>query len=145
MVATYDRHEIRFAYPENWVLSEEYQGSDSHCVTLQSPGSAFWMLQAVASSKSIESLATETLRSVKQEYGDVEVLRVEEAIEGTPSVGYDLYFYCLDFLVSSQIRCFSRHDRSCVLLYQAEDSEFDRMRPVFAAITASLFGARPRA
>lgn len=144
MVATYDRHEIRFVYPDNWELSEEYQGADSHCVTLQSPGSAFWMLQAVTSSKSLESLATETLRSVKQEYGDVEVLRVEEHIEGTPSIGYDLYFYCLDFLVCSKIRCFSRDDRSCVLLYQAEDAEFDRMLPVFAAITASLFGASPR-
>lgn len=145
MVATYDRHEIRFVYPDNWELSEEYQGSDSHCVTLQSPGSAFWMLQAVTSSKSLESLATETLRSVKQEYGEVEVLRVDEDIEGIPSLGYDLYFYCLDFLVSSKIRCFTRFDRSCVLLYQAEDTEFDRMLPVFAAITASLFGARPRA
>jgi hypothetical protein len=141
MVATYDRHEIRFAYPDNWELSEEYQGSDSHCVTLQSPGSAFWMLQAVAAPKSIERLATESLRSVKQEYGDVEVVRVQEEIEGTPSIGYDLYFYCLDLLVSSQIRCFTLNNRSCVLLCQAEDTEFDRTRPVFAAITASLFGA----
>jgi len=144
MVATYDRHEIRFAYPDNWVLSEEYQGSDSHCVTLQSPGSAFWMLQAIAADKSNESLATETLRSVKQEYGDVEVVRTEEDIQGKPSIGYDLHFYCLDFIVSAQIRCFTLNERSCVLLYQAEDMEFDRIAPVFAAITASLFGASTR-
>ena len=87
MVATYDRHEISFVYPENWELSEEYQSADTHCVTLQSPGSGFWMLQAVRTSKSPELLAAEALRSVKQEFGDVEVVRVEEELEGTPAGG----------------------------------------------------------
>ena len=138
MVATYDRHEIRFVYPENWELSEEYQSADTHCVTLQSPGSGFWMLQALRTSKSLELLAAEALRSVKQEFGDVEVVRVEEELEGTPAVGYDLLFYCLDFIVDSKVRSFSVEGRSYVLLWQAEDKEFDAISPVFAAITAEL-------
>jgi hypothetical protein len=44
-------------------------------------------------------LAAETLHSVKQELEDIEVVHVEEDIEGTHSVGYDLLFYCLDFIV----------------------------------------------
>lgn len=138
MVATYDRHGIRFAYPENWTLSEDYQGADSHCVTLQSPHSGFWMLQALETTKSADLLAAEALRSVKQEYGDVEVVRVEEQIDGLQSVGYDMTFYCLDFIVSAKIRSFLRAQRKYVLLWQAEDAEFEHLQAIFSAITASL-------
>ena len=44
MVASYHKHGISFRYPDNWVMSEEAR-SQIHCVTLQRPGSAFWMLQ----------------------------------------------------------------------------------------------------
>jgi hypothetical protein len=144
MVATYDRHGISFVYPENWQFSEELQGADTHCVTLQSPGSGFWMLQALHTTKSPELLAAEALRSVKQEYEDVEVARVDEQIEGTQCVGYDLFFYCLDFVVSSRVRSFSLDDRTCLLLWQAEDTEFEKIGPVFAAITASLLSPAKR-
>jgi hypothetical protein len=138
MVATYDRHGIRFAYPENWELSEDYQGADSHCVTLQSPQSGFWMLQALETTKSADMLAAEALQSVKQEYGEVEVVRVDEEIEGTWSVGYDMLFYCLDFIVSAKVRSFLLEHRRYVLLWQAEDNEFEHLDAVFSAITASL-------
>lgn len=138
MVATYDRHGIRFVYPENWEFSEEFHDADSHCVTLQSPGSGFWMLQALQTTKSPDLLAAEALRSVKQEYEEVEVARVDEEIEGVRSVGYDLVFYCLDFIVSSSVRSFSLDDRRFLLLWQAEDKEFQKISPVFAAITMSL-------
>ncbi len=144
MVATYERHGISFAYPDNWEFSEEYQGADTHCVTLQSPGSGFWMLQFLQTSKSPELLAAEALHSVKQEYGDVEVVRVEEEIEGTHSVGYDLSFYCLDFIVSSRVRSFAFGNRTFVLLWQAEDTEFDKISPVFLAITTSLLNPSRR-
>jgi len=144
MVATYDRHGISFVYPENWEFSEEFQDADTHCVTLQSPGSGFWMLQALQTSKSPELLAAEALQSVKQEYEDVEVARIDEEIEGVRSVGYDLLFYCLDFIVSSSVRSFSLDGRRFLLLWQAEDKEFQKINPVFAAITMSLLNPAKR-
>jgi hypothetical protein len=102
------------------------------------------MLQAMQTSKSPELLAAEALRSVKQEYEDVEVVRVEEEIEGTYSVGYDLLFYCLDFVVSSKVRSFSHDHRTFVLLWQAEDQEFEKISPVFSAITTSLLNPEKR-
>ena len=72
-------------------------------------------------------------------------VRVEEEIEGTHSVGYDLLFYCLDFIVSSRVRSFSFENRTFVLLWQAEDKEFDEISPVFSAITTSLLNPSKRA
>ncbi len=139
MVAKYDRFGVRFLYPDNWKVQEENPQPQTHCVTLQSPGSAFWMLQLMQTEESPERLSAEVLYSFKQDYDEVEVSRIEEEIHGTPSIGYDIQFYCLDFVVASQIRSFHLLDRACVLLIQAEDSEFEQMEPVFRAITASLF------
>ena len=50
-------------------------------------------------------------------------------------------FYCLDFLVTSQVRAL-RHGHAVYLLtYQAEDREFDQLADVFRAITASMLAA----
>ncbi len=138
MVATYDRFGVRFLYPENWTVQEENPQPQTHCVTLQSPGSGFWMLQIMQTSQSPERLAAEVLHSFKQDYDEIEVSRVDDEIQGTPSVGYDLQFYCLDFVVSSTVRSFPLIDQVCVLVCQAEDNEFERIGPVFDAITTSL-------
>ena len=138
MAATYDRHGITFLYPENWHVNEEAPHAHTHCVTLQSPGSGFWMLQAFQTGESPERLASEALRSIKQEYSDIEVERVEEDIAGVTAIGYDLQFYCLDFVVSSSVRSFTLADRVFVLLWQAEDTEFDQISRVFSAISTSL-------
>lgn len=138
MVATYERHGIRFLYPDNWTVQEDEALPGVHCVTLQSPGSGFWLLQVLRSPQSPKRLADETLSSVKQDYDEVEVDTADEEIFGISLTGYDLQFYCLDFVVSAHVRSFSLGDRSCVLLSQAEDSEYDEIAPVFSAITTSL-------
>ena len=138
MVATYNRYGIRFLYPENWTVHEESPQPQTHCVTLQSPGSGFWILQVLQTQQPPRKLAAEVLHSVRQDYDDVEAVDVQEDIDGMSSVGYDMQFYCLDFVVSSNVRSFSLLNRSYVLLFQAEDNEFQEMAPVFQAITTSL-------
>ncbi|MBM4091794.1 MAG: hypothetical protein FJ276_20560 [Planctomycetes bacterium] len=138
MTASFDRHGIAFQYPANWRVSDERVTSRVHCVTLQSPGSGFWMLQVVPRGEAIDGLVDQIIRSVQQEYEEVEMLRVEELIGATPATGFDLHFFCLDLLVCAQIRSFVLPGKTCVLLCQAEDHEFDRIAPVFLAITVSL-------
>ncbi len=145
MVAKYDRCGIRFLYPDNWKVQEDTPQPHVHCVTLQSPGSGFWMLQTLESNESLEQLTSEVLASVREDYEEVEVHPAHEDVEGIPLSGYDLQFYCLDFVVSAKVRSFSLPDRVCLLLFQAEDSEFEKVVPVFAAITASLIQEAHRA
>jgi len=138
MVGTYDRHGIQFFYPENWKIQENRSGRDSHCVTLQSPESGFWMLHVYESRESLERLASEVKQSLQKEYQEVDVEPAVESIGGISMGGYDLQFYCLDFVVTARVRSFLLDGRACVLLSQAEDAEFDRIAPVFTAITTSL-------
>ena len=138
MVATYDRNGIRFLYPDNWQVQEDNPQPQAVCVTVQSPGSGFWMLQIFPSGPPLEQLASEAVQSVQQDYEDVEVAVAREDVEGTLLAGFDLQFFCFDFLVSARVRGFSLQDRLCLLLTQAEDSEFEQIAPVFSAITTSL-------
>jgi len=138
MVGTYNRHDIQFCYPENWKIQENRSDRGSHCVTLQSPESGFWMLHVYESPESLQRLASEVKQSLQKEYQEVDVDPAVENIEGISMGGYDLQFYCLDFVVTARVRSFLLDGRACVLLSQAEDSEFDRIAPVFTAITTSL-------
>ena len=69
MVATYERHGIRFLYPENWDLQEDSRGADTQCVTLQSPGGGFWMLQIVETQQSLERLVAEDRNNRQAQLG----------------------------------------------------------------------------
>ena len=144
MVATYDRQGITFLYPRNWTISEELPPSECRCVTVQSPESGFWMLQTFAGTETPERLAAEALQSLKQEYGELEVIPIEEGMGATRLIGYDLQFFYLDLLVRCQVRSFALADSNCVVLCQAEDGEFDQLAQVFSAITTSLLKAAAR-
>jgi len=142
MVATYDRHGITFLYPRNWTLTtEDSPHSECRCVTVQSPESGFWMLQTFGGPETPERLAAEALQLLKQDYGELEVVPIDEEMGATRLVGYDLQFFYLDFLVRCQVRSFALADSNCVVLCQAEDGEFDQLAQIFSAITTSLLKA----
>lgn len=138
MVGTYEGHGIRFLYPDNWKVQENRPEPDAHCVTLQSPESGFWMLHIYESRESLARLAYAVKQSLQKEYEQVDVELATEDIEGKPLNGYDLQFCCLDFVVTASVRSFLLNGRACVLLSQAEDAEFEKLAPVFSAITTSL-------
>ena len=77
--------------------------------------------------------------AMRVEYPDLETHEAEETIAGEPAIGIDMFFLCLDFVISSQVRIFRRGHATYVINCQAEDREFDQLRPVFAAITLSFF------
>lgn len=138
MTGKFDVAGTSFSYPENWTVTEEEGASPNRCVTLQSPESGFWMLQVYDESLTPEEVSAQVLRSVRQEYEDVEITEVHQSFEATETVGYDLEFYYLDFVIAARVRSFELPGHTCAVLCQAEDREFDRSWPVFQAITTSL-------
>ena len=59
--------------------------------------------------------------------------------------GWDLNFYCLDLTNTAQVRAVETPAATYLLLAQAEDREWDRVAPVFAAMTASFMAGLPSA
>jgi hypothetical protein len=138
MPARYDKSGIQLLYPENWRVVEEQTGDWPHGVTLQSPGGALWEVEVYPSHVELTDLIAQFLQAMRAEYEELEAQTTSEDICEQPAVGYDLSFFCLDFLVTCQVRCLRSGHRTLLLSYQAESREFDRQERVFAAITHSL-------
>lgn len=140
MSKTYDNIGLRFRYPENWEIGEESASSFPLSVSLETPGGGFWSAQVFDTSDPHET-TMEILKTMREEYKQLEADSVIETIDPHQLCGFDLHFYCLDLLVSASIRGVTlpgSHPRCLVVMYQAEDREFDRLQPVFAAILIDL-------
>jgi hypothetical protein len=136
MPAFFDHLGVRFQYPESWAVetSEDGEGND---VTVYSPEGAFWSL-TIRDQGDPDSLAEEAIAAMQAEYDELDCEDVTDSIAGQPLTAYDLNFYCLDLTNTAHIRAFQRGDRTFLLIWQAEDREFDLVAPIFRAIATSL-------
>lgn len=141
MTANYQQSGVRFMYPENWELDNREDSGLPWTVSVHSPTGAFWSITVHDATTDPKTLGDKALKTVEQEcqeiYFESEV--VTDQVGGDDSPGYDIYFYCLDFLVAARVRSFWLDQHSCVVLYQAEDQDFEQLEQVFRAITESLF------
>jgi regulator of RNase E activity RraB len=138
MPAKFEKLGISFQYPDNWTLDEEDALAGRNSVTVYSPGGAFWSVAVHPRSADPAQLAKAAVDAMKQEYEELEVEETCEAVAGREIIGYDLNFYCLDFINTARIRCLRTDQTTYAIFCQAEDREFDRVQLVFQAMTASL-------
>ncbi len=139
MTAVFERHGLKFQYPENWELTEEVADDDEAIeIQLLAPGGAFWSLTVLNGEASANSLIQETLESLESQYEGAETEAASDRIDDFLLAGFDSYFYCLDLLVSNRIRTVEHDGLQLVIVMQAESREFDRQELVFSAITTSL-------
>lgn len=138
MSASYANFGIHFLYPDNWAVTDEQPDEWPRSVSVQSPSGAYWELQLYPSRMNPAQLSKKVLQAMQEVYTDIEFKAVTEDLWDVSATGYDLDFFCLDFLVTSRIRCFWVGSHTCLLTCQAESREFDRQQQVFAAITKSF-------
>ncbi len=144
MPAEFKKLGISFQYPENWALDEDDALAGRRSVTVYSPGGAFWSVSVHPRSTQPFKMAKAAVDAMKEEYDELEAEEAQEIIAGREMVGYDLSFYYLDLINAASVRCL-RTDRATYTVFcQAEDREFDQLRPVFLAMTTSLLsGLKP--
>ena len=142
MPGKYDKFGVTFLYPENWQIVEEEGDDWPQTVTVQSPGGAFISLFIYEGSVNLRELVREAVEAMKQEYEDIETEEILQPQDGS-DYGYNLDFYCLDLVISAQIRGALLPGKAVVWQSQAETREFDQSELVFKAITMSLLGKVP--
>lgn len=139
MTATFDKAGIRFHYPENWEIVDENFVEGPHTVSLQSPGGGFWSVMIYDLGTDTTTLLRETLDQMREEYEDLESSVIFDQFEDAEATGYEMFFYCLDFLVSARAFVVKiATGQIMLMLWQAEDRDFTKYEPVFRAITVSL-------
>jgi hypothetical protein len=140
MSATYENFGLSFMYPENWQLADESGEVDAgpKTVTVQSPSGGFWSLHVYQPASDPLDLANQVRLTMETEYEGLEAHPASEEIGSAKLIGYDMDFYCLDFVVTAQVRSLRVGGRAYVLFCQAESRVFDKLLPGFQARTVSL-------
>lgn len=138
MTATYDKQGIRFLYPENWKIVDEGDEGWPRTVSVESPSGGYWSLHIYPPNFRSHDLCDQALGTMRSEYEGLESHEVSEELFEYQSVGYDLSFFCLDFLVVCQIRSIRVGGHPILLITQAESREFEAQQLVYAAMTKSF-------
>ncbi len=138
MTAVYEKHGLRFMYPENWKLTDGQELELPYQITVETPDGGIWSVNVFSADVETDELLDEAIEGLQETYEDVEISEAEADFEGFKSKGVDAYFYCLDFMVIAKIRVIETPQYKLVFLFQAESRDFDSQHDVFRAIATSL-------
>lgn len=137
MTAQFHEDGIRFLYPENWELDR--QDTDAGwTVSVQSPGTAFFLVSYDAEMPDPELMADTALAALRSEYPGLETDEAVESLAGQPAVGHDVQFFSLDLTNTCWLRSLYCSTGTMLVMWQANDLELDRLGPVLRTICTSI-------
>jgi hypothetical protein len=142
MPAIYENFGVRFLYPENWSVLDEETEDWPRTVTVQSRQTAFWTIHVLPPGYEPQEMIDQLISSVRETYGETEVLAADELYGDTFTEGFDLAFFYLDLLVEAKIRHLETPSGTLIWHYQAESREFEALEAVLQAITVSLLATQ---
>ena len=134
----FQRLGIDFSYPDSWSVDTEDAREGATAVTVYAPDGGFWSVSGHAPGGRPTELAQAVVDEMRGEYRDLDVEPAATAVGGQSLRGFDMNFYCLDLTNTAQVRTLATPTAVWLLLCQAEDREWDRIAPVFAAMTESF-------
>jgi hypothetical protein len=134
----FNRLGLAFDYPDSWAVDIGDSDGRHAAVTVQSPEGGFWSLSGHAPGGDAAELSGAVLGQMREEYRDLDSEAATDVVAGHRLAGFDMNFYCLDLTNTAQVRTLETPDAVYLLFCQAEDREWDRIAPVFAAMTASF-------
>jgi len=133
----FDESGVRFEYPSDWTISRASEEGTT-AITVESSGTAFWMLSILQERPPAEEILQTALTSLREEYEDCDVYESAEQICLLPTDGYDVDFSCLELINRACLRACEGDTSSLFVLYQTSDVESEQMTPQLEAITQSL-------
>jgi hypothetical protein len=139
----FNRFGLSFDHPDNWIVETDDAEERYAAVTVYSPGGAFWAISGHAPGGDASTLASAVVDQMREEYRELDCEPGKDAFGGRILPGFDLNFYCLDLTNTAQVRTLTTPDAIYLILCQADDREWDRVAPVFAAMTTSFVASLP--
>ena len=129
---------IDFSYPDSWSVDTDDVREGAVAVTVYAPDGGFWSVSGHAPGGRPAALAQAVVDQMRGEYRDLDVEPAADEVGGHALRGFDMNFYCLDLTNTAQVRTLATPTAVWLLLCQAEDREWARVAPVFAAMTESF-------
>ena len=137
MSAVFRKDGIRFHYPENWKLLRE-DAESGWTVSVQSPATAFFVLSYDENMPEIGDVAQTVLVALRADYPGLDADDALESLAGQPALGHNIRFFSLDLTNTCCTRGFYCDAATVLVMWQANDLEWEQFEPIFHAIRASL-------
>ncbi len=128
---------LKFTYPADWAIAEEESEDWPRSVSFQ-VGGGYWMVYLYPPQSDRLPLLQEALQTFLSEYKDAETNEVEELISDCLVDGYDVSFFCLDFLVEARIRALEAPSGTLLWMCQAEADDFEERADSFKKVAESM-------
>ncbi|MGZ0171506.1 MAG: hypothetical protein ACKVHE_18320 [Planctomycetales bacterium] len=136
-MTVFEEHGIRFEYPDGWEISHEHNEED-FSVTVESEGTAFWMLSVLAGRPAAEEVIDAALGSFETEYDSVDVSESDDRICMLPTVATEVDFYELEMVNHASLRACETDNTTIFVLLQMSDTEREANGLLLKAISDSL-------
>jgi hypothetical protein len=128
---------LSFSYPDDWRIEHE-EADDGWTVTLQSPGSAFALIQLDRNLPDPRQMVHEALETLKSDYPSLEAESALETVAGEMALGHDIEFFSLDMLNTAWTRSFFSLAGTVFVLCQATGADEEDYEPALRQICASM-------
>ncbi|MDB5347753.1 MAG: hypothetical protein JWP89_6130 [Schlesneria sp.] len=129
--------DVQFRYPKGWEVQEE-ANEEQTTITVQSPGTAFWTLSLFEDRPDADEILASVMSAYEELYEELDVYEFDVMVLGAPAVAREFDFVCLDLVSSVSLMIFQTVKRTAMVLFQGEDRELEKARPVMEAMTRSL-------
>jgi len=137
MSAEFSDSGISFQYPDDWRLERE-ELSNGWSVTVQSPGTAFFLLCLREDNPDSSDLAEQALDDMAEVYPDLESELGMSRIAGRNATGHDIRFFSFDLTNSCWTRSFNTPAGTILVMTQVNDLEMSDFEPDLRRICASV-------
>jgi len=138
MTVIYDKLGVRLFYAEGWKITEDEVAAEPRTLSIESPSGGIWELMLYSNPRDSDELVGEALLVMSEEYENLETSPYTTEFGDVRASGLEIYFYHLDLLVHCRIVAAPFGEQTALLLWQAEDRDFDELEPVFRAMATTL-------
>lgn len=137
MQRVFERHGIRFEFPEDWILHEQ-ESSGEISVTVNSPETSFWSLTLLLDRPDPHDVMEAVIGTLREEYSELDVYPSESRLGDSRTVARDVDFVCHELIGSAFLRVTATSQFTLLVLFQAADFELDETLPILERISQSL-------
>ncbi|MCE9533128.1 MAG: hypothetical protein K8T89_18675 [Planctomycetes bacterium] len=137
MPQEFARSGIKVRFPDNWLIEVD-ETEDGWSATIQSPDTAFLMLNHYPDDYEPMELADMALEAMRESYPDLEAEEIVETLNEKPVIGYDVNFIALDLTNTCWIRSLIGLEGNLLFMSQCTDQELETYGSTLREIVESL-------
>lgn len=137
MAQSFERDGLSLEYPDDWTLEEDTVES-GWTVSINSKTTPCLVLSYRDDVDDPSEVGDAVLEGLRESYESLEAESVVETIGESPTVGFDIHFFHLDFTNTAWVRVLPFGVGTLLVMAQTCDTEIEDFEPLFREMMASV-------